>query len=111
MIKASQRTFVLFQGQSLINLIQKNVKTDRLLVADGYENIIKAIRKENWKLFLFKDENNNYLPYELYDTELDPNESNNVLSSHMSVVNEMMEEYNSYKESWDRQIKLKLTPE
>jgi len=100
-----------FQGQSLINLIQKNIKTERLLVADGHGNTTRVIRKENWKLFLFKDENNNYLPYELYDTNLDPNESNNVLSSRMSLVNEMIEEYNSYKESWDYLLKPKLTSE
>ncbi len=86
-----------FQGQSLIDLIQKNIKTDRLLVADGWGNTKKTIRKDNWKLFLFRDENNNYIPYELYDTELDPNESNNVLSSHMSVVNKIMKEYNFFR--------------
>jgi len=98
-----------FQGQSLINLIRKGAKMNRLLVADGYENTVKVIRKENWKLFLFKYENNNYLPYELYDTELDPNEKNSVLLRNLGLVNEIMEEYNSYKESWDRQIKLNLT--
>lgn len=90
----------LFQGYSLVDLIQKNTKINRLLFADGFENKTKAIRKENWKLFLMKDMENKYVPYELYDTESDPNELNNILSSHMDIVNRIINENDAYNQQW-----------
>jgi arylsulfatase A-like enzyme len=86
-----------FQGQSLIDLIQKNTKTDRLLIADGYKNATKSIIKDNWKLFLTKDDNGKYIPYELYNIELDPNELNNILANNTSIVNKILNENEEYE--------------
>lgn len=88
-----------FQGQSLINLIQKNTEINRLLTADGYKNVTKTIIKENWKLFLIKDEDGKYIPYELYDMKSDPNESNNVLASHMDIANEIINKNEEYEKA------------
>jgi arylsulfatase A-like enzyme len=88
-----------FQGQSLIDLIQKNIKTDRLLITNGFENKTKTIIKENWKLFLKKNFIGKYIPYELYDIKSDTNETNNILTSHMNIVNKIIKEEGKYEKT------------
>ena len=91
----------LFQGYSLVDVIQKNTNINRLLFAGGYLNESNTIRKDNWKLFLIK-ERERYLLYELYDTVADPDESNNLLTTRMDIVNKIKEEAEAYEEKWLR---------
>ena len=91
----------LFQGYSLVDPIQKNSQIKRLLFAEVFGSQAKTIRKDNWKLFLAK-EGERYLPYELYDTVADPDESNNLLTTRMDIVNKIKEEADAYEKKWSR---------
>ena len=87
-----------FQGESLISLIQKNTKLNRLLFSYTVNDSMETIVKDNWKLFL-KKLNNDFVPYELYDLKSDPNEKKNVLIYNMKIVNEIMKESEEYKKT------------
>ena len=82
-----------YQGESLIPLTLGKSFDERLLVSDGYKNETRALRKNNWKLLLFRQTDGSYLPYELYDTNTDPNERINILFSHSDVAQRMLTEY------------------
>lgn len=82
-----------FQGTSLVPLIQGRALDKRLLVADGYNLETKVMRSGSWKLFLKRQTDGTYVPYELYDTVKDPGEKTNIFLAHPDIVRGILREY------------------
>jgi len=52
----------------------------------------KVFLKIPWKVFSLK-EGDNYIPYELFNIENDPDEKNNVLTSNMNIATDIIQSY------------------
>lgn len=85
-------------GISLTDLIQDKTIPDRLIISNSPNLETSAIRRGSWKLFV-KKQDNTYIPYELYDTERDPGEENNILFGNMQLVNQLISNYEKIRNS------------
>lgn len=83
-----------FNGVTLTPLLRGKPIGDRLLIAENYYKTgsYKAIRSEKWKLFV-SIENKHIIPYELYDIDIDPNETINMLSDNLIIANNIIKDY------------------
>lgn len=86
------RTTISLQGRGLTGNIN-SLLNNRLLVAEKMRYKYITVRRGRWKLFL-DIETNPPLPIELYDTQSDPGEENNILSSRLDVAKQMLNQYN-----------------
>lgn len=86
-----------FQGESLQTMFSGGHLPERLLVADMTG--MQTLRLGKWKLFIDRHTGVS-TPVELYDTESDPAESQNVLFSNMQLAQEMIIMYRQLEENW-----------
>lgn len=91
-----------FQGVSLTPLIFDQKLTKTLLVAESNYSGLRVIRKDNWKLFLARQEDGSYMPYELYDTSKDPLEKENILFLHNDVKDEIISKFEELVKKWSK---------
>ena len=87
------KTDISFDGKSLIENIIQNRDSNKLIITDGWGLESKSLIYNEWKLFLLKQENRNYIPYELYNLNEDPDEKHNILFENIDIKNEMLEKY------------------
>jgi len=91
-----------FDGISLVPLLYGGSLGDRLILAEGQPDAqpdLLTIREGDWKLFVHKNPDKTFLPYELYDTKSDPGEHINVLVSNIDKAKQMIQKYNELKEN------------
>lgn len=86
------QTDAIFDGKSIAPLLNGKTMKPRLIIAEQDEGARRTIRKGKWKVFI-KMSGATFIPYELYDTEYDPNESINLLASNIDIANTLIEEY------------------
>lgn len=86
-----------FQGENLQTVLTGGHLPKRLLVADMTG--MQTLRLGKWKLFIDR-RTGEATPVELYDTESDPAESQNVLFSNMKLARAMMTGYRQFEEDW-----------
>lgn len=94
-----------FQGISLVDAIRGRKISERLLLANGYTrgNEIKTIHDKKWKLMLVK-EDGKFVPYEMFDVEVDRDEKNNVLPSNLGIAHEMTSKLIELEEGWYKNL-------
>lgn len=80
-------------GKSLVNRLLGVDQSDELIVTDTYDQTAKSLILGPWKLFMGK-QGNEYVPYELYNLDNDPDESNNVLFSNGNIKDKILDIYN-----------------
>lgn len=88
-----------FQGASVRPVIGGGSLPERLLVAESGSK--KAIRLGKWKLFS-DIRAGSRVPFELYDTEADPGERQNVLFTHMETARGILASYRDFEAMWAR---------
>ncbi|MBI4228744.1 MAG: sulfatase-like hydrolase/transferase, partial [Deltaproteobacteria bacterium] len=94
------------EGKTLMPLIrgESKIGSEYLYSEAGYEDDYqKIIRTEKWKLIYIPDKNiqkiMNGVPFELYDTENDPNELNNLIKVKDNVPDELTKELSAWMDS------------
>ncbi len=85
-------------GVSLVPAMFGKAMPERMLVADGYNLNTRVIRWGVWKLFINVGSTSNLTPYELYDYKSDPQEVNNIISSHFPLSLDIIEHYQKNSE-------------
>lgn len=84
------RTDFSFDGLSVARTFLGGSLPRRMLVANSAR--LTTLRLGRWKLFL-DTSGNDYVPIELYDTEKDPKERNNLLFTHFRFAQNMLSAY------------------
>lgn len=82
-----------FEGKSIVPILQNKKFEDRYIVSDRDAGDQKAIQKGEWKL-LVNRQNKTYIPYELYNIKVDPDEKNNLIYSKSDIARKMLIESN-----------------
>ncbi len=80
----------IFDGKSIVPLLQNKKLSDRIIIS-GYEGN-KALIMGDWKLLVKKD-GRELIPYELFNTKIDPSEVYNTLASKFSIANDILRKY------------------
>jgi arylsulfatase A-like enzyme len=87
------KTNSLLDGKGLINKILSLDNKNDFIVADGLEMKNKALIDWPWKLFLARQVNGAYIPYELYNISKDPGETNNILFGNTKIKDTLIKKY------------------
>jgi len=84
-----------FNGKSVLPLLQNESLGRRLIIAQGNKAQIdiSTIRDGDFKLFVKDTGADVLIPFELYNTALDPDEKQNILAEHMDRANDMIRRY------------------
>lgn len=89
-----QNTYT-FSGKSVLPLLRNVSLGRRLIIAQGNKAQIdiSTVREGDWKMFVKDTEAGALIPFELYNTALDPEEKQNVLAEHMDRAADMIRRY------------------
>jgi hypothetical protein len=82
-----------FEGKSIVPIIRHQTFPDRYIITDKDGGVKKAIQKGEWKLLVAR-QNDDLLPYELFNVISDPNEEHNLIYSRGDIVRKMLKESN-----------------
>lgn len=80
------------QGIDLTSSLLGGKIKPRLMITNGQWLNKTALRMGKWKLFT-KNDSNKIVPYEMYDTSIDPEESNDILLLNLETAKEMISEW------------------
>lgn len=78
-------------GKSFLPLLKGESFDDEKYFVSAFEKRSRGILKDNWKLVNYFDG-----PYELYDLDNDPTETNNLAENHPELVNQLAAEWINY---------------
>lgn len=87
------KTKIPFDGKNLLKNVLGIDNGNEIISIDGHSLNNRALIYGDWKLFLSKQENGDYIPYELYDIKKDPTEQNNILFENMDIKDRIMTIY------------------
>jgi len=90
-----------FQGDNLQGVLTNGHLPQRVMVADMTD--MQTLRLGKWKLFVDMRAGVN-TPIELYDTQSDPAELQNVLFSNMQLAAKMIVMYRQFEENWTMKV-------
>lgn len=79
-----------YDGSNLVPMILWNNKFKKSIVSDSFNLADKSIISWPWKLFLSKQKDGSYLPYALYNIEVDPTELDNQLFVKQKVMKSIL---------------------
>ncbi len=87
-----------FDGFSLVPVLRNIPVPNRILISDDISGFKKSLRKGDWKLLVTVN-SHELIPYELYNTDIDPNETHNLLESNMDMAKTIIKESNAQRVS------------
>lgn len=91
-------TNIKFDGKSLIRRILGIDKSKDLIITNGEFLETMALKYGQWKLYLKKQDDGSYLPYELYNVLENSREKDNLIFSRSDIKNEILSKTKKFLE-------------